>query len=50
MEIPTQAAFLETAKVYKAEYNDDLMSDLKSELEFSELADMMSILENKPKA
>lgn len=50
MEMPTQAAFWETAKAYKAEYNDDLMSDLKSELEFGELADMMSILENKPKA
>ena len=50
MEMPTQAAFGETAKAYKAEYNDDLMSDLKSELEFGELADMMSILENKPKA
>jgi len=50
IEMPTQAAFMETAKAYKAEYNDDLMSDLKSELEFGEWGDMMSILNNKPKA
>lgn len=50
MEMPTQAAFMETAKAYKAEYNDDLMSDLKSELDYAEMAGMMSILNNKPKA
>ncbi len=50
MEMPTQSAFLETARSYKAEYGDDLMRDLKSELEIWEMADMMSILEKKPKA
>jgi hypothetical protein len=49
MEMPTQAAFMETAKTYKSEYNDDLLVDLKSELEFGEWGDMMSILNNKPK-
>jgi hypothetical protein len=49
MEMPTQAAFFETAAAYKNLYGDDLMSDLKSELEFYEWADMIAILEKKPK-
>lgn len=49
MEMPTQAAFWETAKAYKAEYGDDLVDDLKSELEFYEYASYMSIIVNKPK-
>jgi hypothetical protein len=50
MEMPTQAAFLQTAKSYMTEYGDDLITDLKDELEIWELSDMMSILEKKPKA
>lgn len=49
MEMPTQAAFWETTKAYKSIYGDDLMNDLKSELEFGEWAEMFSILEQKPK-
>lgn len=50
LEIPTQAAFGQVALAYKKEYNDDLMSDLKSELEFYEYVPMMSIIAKKPKA
>jgi hypothetical protein len=44
MEIPTQAAFAQVASAYKKEYNDDLMADIKSELEIYEYASMMSII------
>ncbi len=44
MEMPTQAAFWETAKVYKDENGDDLINDLKDELEFYEYAPMMDII------
>jgi hypothetical protein len=50
MEMPTQAAFWETAKAYKAEYGDELVSELQSELEFYEYAPMMEIIMKKPKA
>ena len=50
MEMPTQSAFWETVNAYKTIYGDDLMNDLKSELEFGEWADMFSILEKKPKS
>lgn len=49
MEIPTQAAFWETASAYKAEYGDDLVGDLKGELEFYEYGPMMEIILKKPK-
>lgn len=49
MEMPTQAAFWETAKAYKAEYGDDLVGDLKGELEFYEYGPMMEIILKKPK-
>jgi hypothetical protein len=48
MEIPTQSAFSETAKAYMNLYGDDLISDLKSELEFYEWGPMMSIISKKP--
>ena len=49
MEMPTQAAFWETAKAYKTEYGDELLDDLKGELEFYEYGSYMSIIMNKPK-
>ncbi len=49
LEIPTQAAFEQVAAAYKKEYNDDLMGDIKSELEIYEYASMMSIIMKKPK-
>jgi hypothetical protein len=50
LEIPTQTAFQQVGIAYKKEYNDDLMSDIKSELEFYEYPPMMSIILKKPKA
>jgi hypothetical protein len=49
MEIPTQVAFEETAKTYQSLYGDNLMADLKSELEFYEYDTMMEIILKKPK-
>jgi hypothetical protein len=49
MEIPTQAAFGQVALAYKKEYNDDLMKDLQSELEFYEIGPMLDIIAKKPK-
>jgi hypothetical protein len=48
MELPTQSAFQQVAIAYKKEYNDDLMTDLKGELEFYEYGPMMSIITKKP--
>jgi hypothetical protein len=49
MEIPTQAAFEQVAIAYKKEYGNDLIKDLKSELEFWEYGPYMEIINNKPK-
>jgi hypothetical protein len=49
MEIPTQAAFQQVAAAYLKEYGNDLMSDLKTELEFWEIGSMMEIINKKPK-
>ena len=49
MEIPTQADFKEVVKSYLKEFGNDLMSDLKSELELWEIGSMMDIINKKPK-
>ena len=49
MEIPTQADFQEVVKSYLKEFGNDLMSDLKSELEMWEIGSMMDIINKKPK-
>jgi hypothetical protein len=49
LEMPTQAAFTETAKAYQSLYGDDLVADLKAELEFYEYDPMMEIMMKKPK-
>jgi hypothetical protein len=49
MEMPTQNDFQKVAEAYKNEYGNDLISDLKSELEFWEYAPMMDIINKKPK-
>lgn len=48
-EIPTQTDFAKVAEAYKKEYGNDLINDLKSELEFWEYSPMMDIINNKPK-
>ncbi len=48
-EMPAQRDFLETAKAYKAEFGNDLVNDLRSELEFYEYAPTMEIILKKPK-
>ena len=49
MELPIQAAFAQVGIAYKQEYGKDLISDLKSELEFWEYAPIMQIINTKPK-
>jgi hypothetical protein len=49
LEIPTQADFQKVARAYTQEYARDLITDLKSELEFWEYSPMMKIIEDKPK-
>jgi hypothetical protein len=49
-EIPTQDAFQKVAEAYLKEYGNNLVSELKSELEFWEIGDMMDIINKKPKA
>ncbi len=48
MELPTQADFWQTATAYKKLFADDLVKDLKSELEFWEYTPMMEIILKKP--
>lgn len=49
MEIPTQTDFQNLALVYKNQYGNDLLSDLKAELELWEYGSYMAIINNKPK-
>ena len=49
LEIPTQALFSQVGVVYKSLYGNDLIADLKSELEFWEYDPMMQIISSKPK-
>jgi hypothetical protein len=50
MEIPTQAVFQLVAVAYKSEFGNDLISDLKTELEVWEYGAMMSLITKKPQA
>lgn len=49
MEMPTQAAFMQTASVYRSIYGRDLSADLRGELEFWEYQPYMQIISQKPK-
>lgn len=48
-EMQTQLDFQKTALAYKSLYGNDLMKDLKSELEFWEYGSYMKIINDKPK-
>lgn len=45
-EMPTQAAFVETAKAYYKEYNSNMLDDLKSEMD--DWQDYIKIILSKP--
>jgi len=49
LEIPTQSDFQKVAAAYLKEYGNNLVSDLKSELEFWEMDAMMEMINKKPK-
>jgi hypothetical protein len=48
LEIPTQDVFKQVGTAYKAMYGNDLIADLKSELEFWEYDPMMQLIYSKP--
>lgn len=48
-EIPTQSAFVQVASAYQSLYHTNLITALKSELEFWEYEPMMKIITSKPK-
>lgn len=48
LEIPTQDAFGQLKTAYQSMYGNELLSDLKSELEFWEYDPMMKIIYSKP--
>jgi hypothetical protein len=48
LEIPTQTAFQQVAAVYRQTFAADLITDLKSELEFWEYGSYMKIIKDKP--
>lgn len=49
LEIPTQTAFNQVGTVYRSLFGNDLIADLKSELELWEYDPMMQIINSKPK-
>jgi len=49
LEIATQEDFKQTALEYQKLFGNDLISDLKNELEFWEYPSYMAIINNKPK-
>jgi hypothetical protein len=48
LEIPSQAVFNQVGTVYKSLYGSELLTDLKSELEFWEYGPMMQVISSKP--
>jgi hypothetical protein len=48
LEIPSQAAFQQVSLAYKAEFGNDLLRDLQSELELWEYGPMMKLITDKP--
>ena len=49
-EIPTQRAFINVGKAYYKEFKRNIMTDLKSELEFGEHSNLLMMITNKPKS
>lgn len=49
MEIPTQTDFAKVGIAYQREYGNNLIKDLKGELEFWEYSPMMKIITSKPR-
>lgn len=49
-EIPTQTAFIQVGVAYKKEYGEDLITALKSELEYWEYPEYMKLIISKRKA
>ena len=49
LEIPTQSVFNEVSAVYQSLFGSDLITDLKSELEYWEYDPMMRLINSKPK-
>jgi hypothetical protein len=49
LEVPTQSDFAKVGLAYKRLYNNDLIEDLKGELEFWEFDDYWQIIAKKPK-
>lgn len=48
-EIPTQAAFIQTAVSFKKLYGTNMLDDMKAEAEFGQYADWMKIITTKKK-
>jgi hypothetical protein len=49
IEVPTHHAFIQIGKAYYKEYKANLITDLKSELEFWEYMNYMKLITTKPK-